>query len=68
MKLRAAVVGTGFIGPVHVEGLKRADQRVLSSDIGDCMCERQGASRRYRAPRLSNRTNVPSQPRLRDSY
>ena len=29
MKLRAAVVGTGFIGPVHVEGLKRAGVEVL---------------------------------------
>lgn len=28
-KLRAAVVGTGFIGPVHVEGLHRAGIEVL---------------------------------------
>ena len=26
--LTAAVIGTGFIGPVHVEGLKRADVHV----------------------------------------
>jgi len=28
-KLTAAVIGTGFIGPVHIEGLKRAGVRVV---------------------------------------
>lgn len=29
MKYRAAVIGTGFIGPVHVEGLRRAGVEVV---------------------------------------
>ncbi len=29
MKLKAAVAGTGFIGPVHVEGLRRAGVEVV---------------------------------------
>ncbi|MEZ6042703.1 MAG: Gfo/Idh/MocA family oxidoreductase [Planctomycetaceae bacterium] len=30
-KFRAAVIGTGFIGPVHVEGLRRAGIEVVAS-------------------------------------
>ena len=28
MTLKAVVIGTGFIGPVHIEGLKRAGVEV----------------------------------------
>ncbi len=51
---RAAVVGTGFIGPVHVEGLRRAGVHVAgilgsSPEKSQAAAERLGIPRGYRA-------------------
>lgn len=53
-KLTAAVVGTGFIGPVHVEGLRRAGVRVAgimgsSPEKSQAAAEKLGLERGYRS-------------------
>lgn len=52
-KLSAVVVGTGFIGPVHVEGLRRAGVHVAgivgsSPEKSEAAAERLGLPHRYR--------------------
>ena len=47
--LTAAVVGTGFIGPVHVEGLRRAGVRVAGI-VGSSPEKSQAAAERLGLP------------------
>lgn len=47
---RAAVVGTGFIGPVHVEGLRRAGVDVLGV-LGSSLAKSEAAAGRMGIPR-----------------
>jgi len=48
--LSAAVVGTGFIGPVHVEGLRRASVPVAGI-VGSSPEKSQAAAERLGLPR-----------------
>jgi predicted dehydrogenase len=48
--LSAAVVGTGFIGPVHVEGLRRAGVPVAGI-VGSSPEKSQAATQRLGLPR-----------------
>ncbi len=47
---RAAVIGTGFIGPVHIEGLRRAGVSVLGV-LGSSAAKSQHAAQRLAIPR-----------------
>ncbi|QDT36628.1 Gfo/Idh/MocA family protein [Stratiformator vulcanicus] len=49
MPFRVAVVGTGFIGPVHVEGLRRAGQEVVGI-LGSSAEKSKQAADRLRIP------------------
>ncbi|HUQ69106.1 MAG TPA: Gfo/Idh/MocA family oxidoreductase [Planctomycetaceae bacterium] len=46
---RAAIVGTGFIGPVHVEGLRRAGVEVVGI-LGSTLSKSQAAAEKLRIP------------------
>ena len=48
--VRAAVIGTGFIGPVHVEGLRRAGVEVAGI-LGSSAAKSTAAAERLRLPR-----------------
>ncbi len=48
--MRAAVIGTGFIGPVHVEGLRRAGVEVVGV-LGSNHAKSQAAAERLRITR-----------------
>ena len=48
--MRAAVIGTGFIGPVHVEGLRRAGVEVIGI-LGSSEAKSVAASERLGIPR-----------------
>lgn len=49
-KLSAAVIGTGFIGPVHVEGLRRAGVDVIGI-LGSCEEKSRAAAKRLGVPK-----------------
>jgi predicted dehydrogenase len=49
-RIRSAVVGTGFIGPVHIEGLRRAGVRVAGV-LGSTLAKSRQMSERLDVPR-----------------